>query len=596
MKTILSYLKPYRMQCIAILIVALADVAGSLLVPTITAEIINLAVAGTSMEALLDKSVVMLVISLISGALTILGAYLCACLSANFGRDLRDGVYDKSLQLSATDFEEFGTASMITRTQNDINTIQEGLVYFMQMILPVPMMCVLGIYLSYRIHPHMGHIILGSTIVVLAMALFIIVRASSIFEKLQMLLDRMNVVLRENLTGVRVIRAFNKEKFETSRMQETFTHYAQKAIEANRLFVGLDCLALVATNLCIVLIVYLGGNAVGAGGMEIGDITAVIEYAGWILYYIMMAQMVILMLPRALTCIRRVSAVLEKKPEIADGEREIHVSASKSVCLDDAHPSDRVVDVMQGGDASSDILRFDHVTFQFADADEPMLSDISFSCKKGTTTAIIGGTGSGKSTIAKLLLRVHDVTEGSVSFAGTDVRELTQESLRAHISYVPQKAYLFAGTIAENLRYGKEEASEEERIRALRIAQSDFVFSLPEKMETMVSQGGTNFSGGQRQRLAIARALVKPAELYVFDDSFSALDFKTDAALRRALSEEMKDAALLIIAQRISTIVHADCIIVLDDGQIAGIGTHEELMKSCKIYQEIARSQMKGGE
>lgn len=571
MKTILSFLKPYRKRLLFISLIMIADVGGSLLVPTITANMINLAVSQADLSDILIQGIWMLGIALLSGGLTLLGSWLCARLSADFGRDLRVALYDKTLSFSTTDFETFGTASMITRTLNDINVLQQSLMNVLQLVLPVPVMCALGIFFSFSIHRDMGFLILGATFLVLAAALLIIRKAARIFELLQSFLDRMNVVLRENLTGVRVIRAFRKETHEIKRMRKSFEDYAISAIQANRLFAGLDCLATVVINLTIVAILYLGGNQIGTGSMKVGDITAVTEYAIWILFYVMMAQMVILLVPRAMTCMRRICAVLNHTPEIKDGTGQ------------------------SGNGAGPEIFRFDHVSFRFADADENTLSDLSFSCEKGKTTAIIGGTGSGKSTIAKLLLRFHDVTAGQITLKGTDIRSLPQSELRSAISYTPQRAWLFSGTIEENLRYGNPDATREDLIRALKTAQADFVLDLPGGLKSHVSQGGTNFSGGQRQRLSIARALVKTADLYVFDDSFSALDFQTDAALRHALQEEITEAGLLIIAQRISTILHADQILVLNEGQIAGIGRHEELMETCPIYRDIAHSQMKGG-
>ena len=381
MKTLLYTLKPYRAQCAFIILVALADVGGSLLVPTITANMINSAIAGGAIGQLVHQGIIMLVIALSSGMLTLFGSWLCARLSANLGRDLREAVYDKSLSFSASDFEIFGTASMITRTLNDINIIQQAFVAFIQMILPVPIICIMGIVLSFRIHTGMGLLLLTGTGFVLLAALFIMRKASPIFDKLQRFLDQMNVVLRENLTGVRVIRAFNKESRETERMEKTFEKYAASSIQANYLFAGLDCLATVVINLMIVAVLYYGGNAVGSGNMEIGDITAVSEYAIWILLYIMMAQMTVLMLPRALTCIRRVSAVLNHKPEITDGTDHLQDSGQ------------------------DEIVAFDDVSFCFSDADEETLSHISFTCRRGKTTAVVGGTGSGKSTITKLQLR-----------------------------------------------------------------------------------------------------------------------------------------------------------------------------------------------
>ena len=570
----MKYLRPYRGMLVFVMLIMVCDVGGSLLVPTIAANMINAAVSGVGMNELVGDGIVMLAVAVISGGLTMLGCWLCARLSANLGRDLRCALYDKSLAFSGADFEQFGTGSMITRTLNDINVIQQAFIDFVQMVLPVPIMCVLGIGFSFNISRKMGMLVLVATIVIIIASYFIIRKATPIFEKLQSLLDRMNVVLRETMTGVRVIRAFNKEPHEAGRAKKTFEEYAKAAISANRLFVGLDCLTTVLINFCVVAVYYFGAGEVGSGNMEIGDISAVVEYAIWILFYVMMAQIIIMLIPRALTCMRRVNAVLELTPLIQDGEKNVVANCGNS-------------------DA---VIKFDHVSFRFEDADEETLSDIDFCARRGQTTAIIGGTGSGKSTIAKLILRFHDVTSGRIMLAADDIREITQDELRSHISYVPQKAWLFSGTISDNLRYGNAEASDEELRHALEVAQSDFVFGLADGLESAVAQGGSNFSGGQKQRLSIARALVKKSDLYIFDDSFSALDFKTDAALRHALASEVSDAAVLIIAQRVSTILHADQILVLDDGRVAGLGKHDELMRTCEVYREIVNSQMKGGE
>lgn len=568
-------MKPYWKLSVITIIVVLLDSVAAMFIPTITARIVTIGTSGGTLDEMITMGIIMLVIAALSGFGALLGSWLCAKLSAKIGRDIRNAVYDKSLELSAADFEKFGTGSMITRTSNDIAIIQAAVVFCIQMIIPVPVMCILGIVLSFDIDRNMGFLILGVTLLVILAAIIIIKKASSIFARQQKLLDRMNVVLRENITGVRVIRAFNKEKHEEGRMKKSFLDYAQSAINVNRLFAILDSWVLLAINLGIILITWLGGNTVGTGAMEIADISQLVQFSVLILSYIMMAQIVIMMLPRARVCLHRINEVMQTTPEIQDGSGNTVFELTKK-------------------SAASEVMRFEHVGFRFADADEETLRDISFSCRKGETTAIIGGTGSGKSTIAKLMLRFHDVTSGAVYLQGSDIRNLTQNDLRSHISYVPQKAWLFSGTIRSNLLYGNENATEEELQKALRIAQSDFINGLPAGMDSPVAQGGTNFSGGQKQRLSIARALVKKADLYIFDDSFSALDFKTDAALRRALAYETQYSAVLIIAQRISTILHADQIIVLDNGKIAGIGKHDELMKSCAVYRDIAQSQMKG--
>ena len=602
MRYFLQFLKPYRMTCVLIFFTVLLDVAGALLVPTVTAKMLNLAAAGAGLMPILHEGLIMLAISLMAGFGALWGSFLCARLSARLGRDMRVAVYEKSLSFSAADFERFGTASMVTRTLNDINSIQTAFVMCIQMVLPVPIMCILGIVFAFRIHPFMGYLVTAVVIFLLAAGFFIIRRAAPIFERLQRFLDRVNTVLRENITGVRVIRAFGKEHHEAGRLNRTFSDYADSAIRANRLFAALDSIANVSINLTVVAILYIGGNLTGAGAMEIGGITAVTEYAIWILFYIMMAQMVIIMVPRALVCIERMAEILSLEPEIQDNLPVPAETGLSEIWKPDSETTRTLnseTDALSGlSDRSSasyqiPLLSFDDVTFRFPDADEDTLSHLAFQCEKGTTTAIIGGTGSGKSTIAKLILRFHDVTSGQICLDGTDIRKLPQKKLRDAVSYVPQKAWLFSGTIEENLRYGNPNASEAELWTALDTAQAGFVYGLPEGLASHTAQGGTNFSGGQKQRLSIARALAKKSSVYIFDDSFSALDAKTDAALRHALKDTTKDAAVIIIAQRVSTILHADQILVLDDGKIAGLGTHSWLLEHCPVYKDIVRSQLR---
>ena len=572
MKTILQFIKPYKWLCFFTLIVMFLDVAGGLLIPTITANMINAGINGGNMDYLIRSGILMLIVTIVTSLGALLGSYLAADLSSKIGRDMRNDLYDKSLTFSSYDFEQFGTGSMITRTLNDVNIVQQGAVWFIQMVLPVPAVCIMGIVMAFSIDTMMGFLLTGATVFILLLAIFVTRKASLIFDKLQKFLDRMNVVLRENITGVRVIRAFNKEKDEEKRMKKSFEDYAEAAISANRLFAGLESIALFAINLIIVIILWLGGNRIGAGFMEIGDITALTQYAMMILFYIIMAQMVMILIPRAMICVRRISDVLHLTPEIQDGGLSVDNNSSQT----------------------KEVIRFKAVSFRFTDAGENTLENLDFICKRGETTAIIGSTGSGKSTVAQMILRFHDVTSGSVLLNGKDIRSMPQKELREHISYVPQKAWLFSGTIADNLRHGNDRATEQQMKHALSVAQSEFVYDLPDGLYSRVSQGGTNFSGGQKQRLSIARALAKKADLYIFDDSFSALDFKTDAALRKALANEVKDAAVLIIAQRISTIMNAEQIIVLEEGRIVGIGNHDFLIQTCPVYQDIAKSQIKG--
>lgn len=573
MRIILHFLKPYKGLCFFAILCVIVDVAGALLIPTITANMINLALNRGNFNEVIGLGIVMFIIAVITGIGALIGCWICSKLSALLGKEMRNALYQKSLIFSSTDFEQFGTSSMITRTLNDMNVIQQAFVMFMQMVLPVPIMCIMGVVFAFNINQDMGFLILGIMAFVMIVATLIVKQASSIYEKLQKFLDRVNVVLRENITGVRIIRAFNKENHESDRMKKSFSDYAESAIQANRLFAALDSLAMVAINICIVLILYIGGNKVGLGNMEIGDITAVTDYAIWILFYIVMAQMVFILIPKAMICIRRMEEVLSHNPEILDGSNTVFTN-------------------IEGED---EVIKFENATFRFKDAEEDTLSHLSFVCRRGETTAIIGGTGSGKSTIAKLILRYYDVSSGSICLKGTNIKDITQHALRDRIAYVPQKAWLFSGSIADNLKYGKPDANEEEMKHALHVAQSEFVYALDDELQSYVAQGGTNFSGGQKQRISIARALIKNADVYIFDDSFSALDFKTDAALRKALKEETKNTAVVIIAQRISTIIQAEQIIVLDDGKIVGIGNHKQLMKTCKTYKDIADSQMKGG-
>ena len=563
-------------MCVATVLLLIIDVAGALYIPTLAAEILNEGTSGSAFETLLGTGIQMAIASLISGVCAITGGYTCAMLSARLGKDMRVANYEKSLKLSIYDFRHFGTASITTRTVSDITTIQFAVTSCIQMILPVPVIFVIALALSFRLDVEMGFILLGVVLAVLIIAFIIIRSASPLFKKLQKLLDRMSTVLLENITGVRVVRAFNNETREEKRMAESFSNYAETSIKANRRFANLDGLSFFCINFFVVTVYWLSGGRISAGHLQIGDITAVIEYAMMVLFFLMMAQMVILTLPRALECCERIREVLDHSPEITDIVTENPAKSEK----DD--------------DKKKEVLAFKDVSFRFADAEENTLHRLNFTCRRGETTAIIGGTGSGKSTIALLMLRFHDVTAGSIRLNGKDIRQVTQEHLRDHIGYVQQKAWLFSGTIADNLRYSRPDATDEELMHAADIAQAgDFIRSLPDGLNSYVAQGGTNFSGGQKQRLSIARALVKKPELYIFDDSFSALDFKTDAALRKALAPETKDAAVVIIAQRVSSIRHADQIIVINEGEMVGRGTHEELMENCPVYREISDSQTK---
>ena len=559
---------PYRGLAAATFVAMLFDLSGMLLIPTQLSAMINTAVTTQDANEFLAHGALMLAAALVGSFGYIASTWLASRLCANVGRDLRMRVYRASLAFSAADFNRFGTGSMITRTLSDANVVQQTLLMTVLMILPVPIMCAISVGLAFSTDFVMGWVLLAVTLVTLSISLVAIRGTAPVFMRLQGFIDAMNARLREAITGVRVVRAFGREELTRERLDETFDAYARNAIRVNYVFATTDLMTFFLMNGVESLTMWLGANRVGAHAMQIGSISALIEYAMLIMFFMMMAQFVMLSVPRALACLGRAAEVLAVRPEVSDAERCVEPALSSGV-----------------------VARFDHASLRYADADEDTLRNLDFSVRRGQVCAIIGNTGSGKSTVAKMLLRFCDATEGRVLLGDADVRDVSQQTLREHVAYVPQKAWLFSGTIAENLRHGRAEATDEELWHALDVAQAGFVRELPDGLGARVAQGGTNFSGGQRQRLAIARALVRHADLYVFDDSFSALDFKTDAALRHALAPELARAATLIIAQRVSTIREADQIVVLKDGQIVGLGGHDELMGTCETYRAIAQSQ-----
>ena len=427
MKLILQFLKPHWKLTVLTVLLAVIDVSGSLFIPTLAAHLLNQGTSGVAFEELLTTGLQMGAVSLFSSICAILGGYACATLAARVGKDMRVALYEKSLKLSIYDFRQFGTASITTRTVSDITTIQFALTSFIQMVLPVPLVCIIALALSFQLNTTLGTILLILTALVFILALGIMRSASPLFTKLQKLLDRMTTILLENITGVRVVRAFNNEEREQNRMGDAFSNYAETSIKANRRFANLDGLSYFFINLFVVIVYWLSGGYISLGNLQIGDITAVIQYAMMVMFFLMMAQMVILTMPRALECCERIRAVLEHSPEIRD-----------LVEQDDQKPLPN----------QDEVLAFRNVSFRFADAEENTLSHLNFSCRRGQTTAIIGGTGSGKSTVASLILRFHDVIGGSILLNGKDIRQMTQHTLRDHLAYVQQKAWLFSGTIA----------------------------------------------------------------------------------------------------------------------------------------------------
>ena len=607
-----SLLAPYKRLCAATLVAMLFDLSGMLLIPTQLSMMINVAITTHDANEFMTHGVLMLVAALCGSFGYITSTWLASRLCANVGRDLRMRVYRASLDFSGGDFSRFGTGSMITRTLSDANVVQQTLLMAILMILPVPIMCAISVGLAFSIDPLMGWVLLAVTAATIAVSLVSVFATAPIFTRLQGFIDSMNARLREAITGVRVVRAFGCEDETRERLDETFSAYADNAIRVNMVFAATDTLTFFLMNAVESLVMWLGANRVGVHAMQIGSISALIEYAMLILFFLMMAQFALISVPRAMACLDRASEVLRFVPEIRDAETcvslpaplaRLEAGAKGEVATGEAATAGSGAATSAGAPAATgstaavpgpaEVARFDHVSLCFSDADEDTLHDLTFSIRRGEVTAIIGNTGSGKSTIAKMLLRFNDVTSGKLLFEGVDVRDVAQAELRNRIAYVPQKAWLFSGTIAENLRHGRANATDEELWHALDVAQASFVRELPGGLNAPVTQGGTNFSGGQRQRLAIARALVRHADLYVFDDSFSALDFKTDAALRHALSTELAHAAQLVIAQRVSTIHDANQIVVLKDGSIVGLGRHDDLMQTCDNYRAIAESQLR---
>lgn len=572
MNHLIAFLKSKKGMIGTIILVTLMQVFGILLVPFFVAQIINVGIMEKNIEIIFGIGLEMLAAAGITTLISLWSSYLCADLASLTGKHMREQIFDKTQLLSIREFNQFGTASMITRATGDITIIQQTMIMITQLILPTPLIAVAAVVMTGMVSMELVYIPLIAMGVFLILILVLFKNASRVSRTIQTRVDRVNRVFRESIVGVRVIRAFDNTTYEQKRSDDTFRAYADNVIHLNKIFAVFNPMVWAIMGITMVAVVWFGGYLVLQATIQIGSIMAVMQYTVIILMFLMMSAMVIVMVPRMTACLERISEVLDMEPEIADYSQA------------GAQPN-RV---------GSNQIVFNNVSFSYQGAEEPVLKDLSFSCEAGKTTAIIGGTGSGKSTILALMLRLHDIQEGEIFVAGYDIKKMTQHDLRECISYVPQKAFLFSGTIADNLRTGKPDATDAELMQAGKIAQVEaFIASLEAGYESPVAQGGTNFSGGQKQRLCIARALVKKAPIYIFDDSFSALDYQTDAALRSELKLTMKDACLVVVAQRISTIMDADQIIVLDEGSIAGIGRHDELMKTCSLYREIADSQEK---
>ena len=562
-------LKPFKVPITLVLILVFFQSLSELYLPTLMSDIVNNGIVNGDTDYILKIGGFMIVVALGGTICTIIASFLSSKVATGFGRDLRKGLFTKVEDFSIEEFDKLGTSSLITRTTNDITQVQQVLVIIMRMMISAPMMCIGGIIMAVSKDKKLS-IIIVVVIPVLIGAITIIARKGlPLFKSMQTKLDNLNLVLREGLTGIRVIRAFNRNDHERKRFNEANYDLTNTAIKVNKLMAILMPLMILVMNFTTIAIIWFGAKRIDAGNMQVGDLMAFIQYVMQIMFSLIMVSMMFIMIPRASVSAVRINEVLDIVPEINDPE------------------------IIKKSISKKGYIEFKDVSFHYPGSESSVIRDISFSAGPGETTAIIGGTGSGKSTLISLIPRFYDINSGSILINGVDLREMSQEDLRSKIGFVPQKAVLFTGTISDNIRYGKEDATEEEIKRAANTAQAtEFISNMKDGFDSMISQGGSNVSGGQKQRLAIARALVRRPEIYVFDDSFSALDFKTDGKLRASLKEETKESTVIIVAQRVSTVINADRIIVLDEGNIVGMGTHKELLASCDVYHEIVSSQL----
>ena len=566
-------LRPYWRQIILVMVLLLVQAIANLYLPTLNADIINNGVVTGDTAYILKAGAVMLVVTLIFVIAAIIGVYWGSKVAMGFGRDVRGALFRRVESFSQAEVNHFGTPSLITRTTNDVQQVQMVVLMMLNVVISAPIMAIGGIIMALRLNVPLSGVIVVA-IPVMAVFIGLVLRSAlPLFKSMQKKIDRINQVTREMLSGVRVIRAFDRTRYEEQRFDTANDDLTATTLKVNRLFALMLPTLTLILNLSTVAIMWFGSIQVADNGMPIGDLTAFLTYIVQILMAVLMATIMFVMVPRAAASAERIQQVLDARPSVVD-------------------PAEPVVDVPMRG-----LVEFQDVEFRYPGAEDPVLCGITFSARPGEVTAIVGSTGSGKTTLISLIPRFYDVTGGRVLVDGVDVRDMAQQDLWSRIGLVPQKAFLFSGTVASNLRDGDEQASDADLWRYLETAQGrEFVAEMPEKLEAPVSQGGASVSGGQRQRLAIARALAKRAQIHIFDDSFSALDFTTDARLRAALKRETAAATVIIVAQRVGTIMHADRIIVLEDGSIAGMGTHDELMQTSATYREIVASQFGEGE
>ena len=552
-----------------IFILVFIQVMANLFLPTLMAKIVDKGIVNNDIPYILRLGAIMLLISLGGAVCSVAASYLSSKSAVGYGRILRDEIFKKVSGFSLHEFDKIGTATLITRTTNDVTQVQQVTIMMFSIMLFAPLTGIGGIFMALSEDVYLT-LILAVVIPLLGIIIGLtLAKGMPLFKLMQVKIDKLNLVVREGLTGIRVVRAFNRSDREHERFEEANYDLMQNAVAVNKIMAVLMPIMMLIMNLTTISIVWFGGMRINAGHMQVGSMMAFIQYAMQILFAFLMVSMIFVMIPRAQASAVRINEVLDMEPEIFDPEMPNNDTRKKGY------------------------VEFKNVSFNYPGAEEPAICNINFSVNPGETTAIIGGTGSGKTTLVNLIPRFYDVDNGQVLVDGIDVREMSQESLREKIGFVPQKNILFTGTISENIKYGKKNATFEEIKKAAEVAQAvEFIKDMESTYDHIISQGGSNVSGGQKQRISIARALVRKPEIYIFDDSFSALDFKTDAKLRAALKKETMESTVLIIAQRVATVMEADRIIVLDDGKIVGMGNHKTLMLECEVYKEIVSSQL----
>jgi ATP-binding cassette subfamily B protein len=569
MSKLIKYLKPFIFSILVVIILFFIQCLAELYLPTLMSDIVNNGIAKSDNTYILNTGKTMILVALGDGICVIVANFIGSQVAIKFGKKLRSMLFAKAENFSLHEFDKVGTASMITRTTNDIVQIQQLLVMIMRMLISAPLMCIGGIILAAHKDAKLTLIFAVAIPLLITVVGIFLSKALPYFKAIQKKLDKLNLVTREGLTGIRVIRAFNNISREKKKFNNANLELRDTSLTVNRIMAGLMPFMMVILNITQLAVIWFGAIRIDNGGLQVGDMMAFLQYAMQIMFSFLMMAMMFVMIPRAEASAVRISEVLAMDPEIVDAKETKKLEGERG------H------------------IEFRDVTFSYPGAEQSAINNISFNAKPGEITAIIGGTGSGKSTLINLIPRFYDIDSGSILIDGIDTRELTQEDLRSKIGFVPQKAVLFTGTISENIRFGNREASDDEVEHASKVAQAyDFITDMKEGFDSVIAQGGSNVSGGQKQRLSIARALVRRPEVYVFDDSFSALDFKTDAKLRAALKSETKQSTVIIVAQRISTVMEADRIIVLDEGRVVGMGTHRELLNSNEVYKEIASSQL----